>query len=280
MQIYYISAEGERIDFDGKTYGISEMDVFGHEMSYKTKEEKIIEFEKKIKENELEINISDGKEGTWQEYYDYINEIFERDSLNNKKGKLYVNGRYLACNIYACEVEDQFRNWCDFQVCKLRIVTDEPVWITEKTFQFARYKGDGTRKFLNFPFNFPYNFTGVKKGVGVLANDNYAPAHFTMSIYGNNYANIENPSVEIGGYTYTVHTTVNDMETLRIDSKNRTVKKILANGTEVNEFNSRNFHNSVFEKIKPGTQKVKWSGEYDIILTIYQERSEPKWNQE
>lgn len=278
MIVKYVSSEGVEINLNRNPYKMLVSDIIDYEWEVVSQANRISGFRRTIKKKKLNIDVHRTQDGSARKHISSLTDIFENDLQKKKTGRIYIDDNYMDCYIYASE-KNKWETGNIIQ-CEYSLATDCPFWITEKTFQFARYKSDGTREFLNFPFNFPYNFTGVKKGVGVLANDNYAPAHFTMLIYGNNYASIENPSVEIGGYTYTVHTTVNDMESLRIDSKNRTIKKNLANGTEVDEFNSRNFHNSVFEKIKPGTQTVKWSGEYDIILTIYQERSEPRWNPE
>ena len=50
------------------------------------------------------------------------------------------------------------------------------------------------------------------------------------------------------------------------------------NGTIVNIFDSREKKKSVFEKIKSGKNNVSWSGKFDFLLTIFEERAEPKWH--
>ncbi len=277
MQIYFLSAEGNRIDFDGRTYGISEMNIFQHQLSYDTKNGKIINFKRDIIEREIEINISDDAVGTWQEHYEYIQDIFDRDNFNNERGKLFVNGYYLMCNIYAGEVEDQFRNWCDFQTCVLKIVSDYPVWIKETTCQYLPEKPNPVEyatleKGILFP-EFPFDFYS-EKGEKTLFNPSFKDSNFILTIYG--FA--ENPQITIAGHPYRVETTVYEGERLVIDSIKRTVKKIGRLGDIADRYNARGKEKRVFQKIPPGTNTFQWSGGFGVDITLFDERSEPKWN--
>ena len=310
MQIYFLNADGkERIDFNGHTYSIADMDIFKHQWSYETKDEKITKFKRELLEKEIEINISDDRKGSWQEHYAYIQDVFDKDNLNNQRGKLYVNGYYLLCNVYAGETEDQFRNWCDFQTCALKIISDRPIWIKESLFSFLPYKkkqdenekipereyAEEQRSFISnnatlqdFPFDFvkskkkkqkpgmfdyPFDYVGVY-GRRVLKNTAFTDSDFIMTIYG--FA--QNPSVLINGHPYTINTIVYDGERIVINSAAGSVKKIGRMGEVEDIYNAREKKFSVFKKIPAGVNTVNWSGGFGFDITIIEERSEPKWN--
>lgn len=94
-----------------------------------------------------------------------------------------------------------------------------------------------------------------------------------MTIYGP----VVDPIINIGNYPYKVDTTVEENEYLTIDGTKNTVERTLADGTIINEYNKRSFENSVFRPIPPGNNSVLWSGDFGWDITLYQERSEPKW---
>lgn len=277
MQIYFLSAEGDRIDFDGRTYGISEMDIFKHQLSYDLKNGKIISFKREIIEREIEINVSDDVAGSWQEHYEYIQDVFDRDNFKNERGKMFVNGYYLMCNVYAGEVEDQFRNWCDFQTCILKIVSDYPVWVRETAYQYlpetptsSGYKSLETG--IMFP-EFPFDFAPVR-GEKILENPSFTESNFVMTIYG--FA--ESPQVSIAGHPYRVETTIYEGERLVIDSKKGTVKKIGRLGEVVDCYNARQKDYSIFKKIPAGLNVFQWSGGFGVDIVLFDERNEPKWS--
>ncbi len=311
MQVYYLSADKkERIDFDGRTYGIADMDIFGHKWSYEKRNEKIEKFKRGLLEKEIEINISDDANASWQDHYVYIQDVFDKDIINNKRGKLYVNGYYLECNVYAGETEDQFRNWCDFQTCVFKIISDRPVWIKESIYQFRPQivipseseenipdisgeitQGKPTENnsvVRDFPFDFlkpsnlkityplfdfQFDLVGTY-GRRTLKNESFTGANFVMTIYGF----VDNPNIQIAGHPYTVYTTVYEGERLIIDSAAGTVKKIGRLGEETNLYNARRKDYSVFQKIPPGVQTVSWPGTYGMDIVLFDERSEPKWS--
>lgn len=311
MQVYYLSADKkERIDFDGRTYGIADMDIFGHKWSYEERNEKIEKFKRGLLEKEIEINISDDANASWQNHYAYIQDVFDKDIINNKRGKLYVNGYYLECNVYAEETEDQFRNWCDFQTCVFKIISDRPVWVKETKVSFLPYKeqqeekeettteaednkeeeiplakGIALKEF-NFDlkkkeekkkkktlFDYPFDYKGVY-GRKTLENTAFFECDFIMTFYGFT----ENPSINIGGHPYKVNVTLYEGERLVIDSRAGTVKKIGRLGEIEDEYNAREKEYSVFKKVPAGINTVSWSGGFGVDITLIEERSQPKWN--
>ena len=92
------------------------------------------------------------------------------------------------------------------------------------------------------------------------------------------YGPVVSPQVTIGSNTYLVNITLETGEYLRIDSRSRTIVKVLKNGEEMNEYHCRSKGREFFQKIQPGRQMIQWTGKFNFDLTVYEERSEPKWN--
>ena len=97
----------------------------------------------------------------------------------------------------------------------------------------------------------------------MINNESYLPCHFRMTIYGP----VTDPEIVIANHIYKVETTVFTDERLEIDSRNNTVIKIGRLGEETDLYNSRYKLQSVFA----------WPGGYGIDITLYDERSEPRW---
>ena len=147
---------------------------------------------------------------------------------------------------------------------------DNKAAIREFKFDFLRRSN---RK-VKYPlFDLPFDFVRTY-GRMVVDNPAFTASNFVMTIYG--YVN--DPSVIIGGHTYSVEATVYDGERLVIDSKKGTVIKIGRFGEETNLYNSRNKVQSVFEKIPAGVTPFNWSGGFGIDITLIDERSVPKWD--
>lgn len=310
INIYYINGQGQRIDFDNKIYSIAEMQVYGHNLNYESENEKITHFVKSvIREMPLTMNISDYQGIPWQQSYDSFIDITMYDVDRDQRGYLYVGDYYLRCNIISMENEDQFREWCDFQTSEITIISDNPVWIKEKTIQlkpenrpvdtenpdpvvsgdtypgipvqnhavFKDFKFDLKRpdnRKVKYPlFDLPFDFAKIY-GRRTINNDSYSASDFVMTIYG--FA--DNPSVMIGDHIYAVETMIYSGERIVIDSAAGTVVKIGRLGEVTNIYNSRRKADSVFEKIPSGVQTLSWAGSFGIDIILFDERVQPRWS--
>ena len=101
----------------------------------------------------------------------------------------------------------------------------------------------------------------------------FADANFKLVIYGA----VTNPAITIGGHVYQVNCTVAAGEYLTIDSLTKKIFLTGSGGAVTNKFNDRNRDSYIFEKIPAGANAVAWSGSFGFDVTIYEERSEPKW---
>lgn len=111
-------------------------------------------------------------------------------------------------------------------------------------------------------------------------NDNILGSSFVMVITGP----ATNPIVKISnnnGYDEVnvgINTEVSAGGILIIDSTDKTVTKVNADGTTENCFGARNLETGyLWNKVPPGTSFVSWDGTFDFVIKLIEERSEPKW---
>ena len=155
------------------------------------------------------------------------------------------------------------------------LVTEYPMWIREEENQYRKAISDQSRaEYLDYPFDYPFDFLGGVPGVGYINNAGDAACHFRMLVYGP----CMNPRIIIADHAYEVATKLDAGEYMIIDSRDGSVNRIRNNGSAVDEFDNRNKKVSIFEKIPKGGSLVSWDGSFGFDIVIFYERGEPKWN--
>lgn len=278
MEIYYVNTYNEKVVFNRWPCMIQNMEeLVAYEWQSETKEmsnhrEKILKFYMNLKKKKVELSIFAESKEELLEKMNQMHRVFERDIIRNSPGKLYVGDAYMSCYCYsgeAKEYEDEFYA-SDYEI---GIMQAKPFWIKEEKFVFEKYNENEISNFLEYPYDYEFDYMGTQKGTSSIEVEHYSESEFEMIIYGP----AVNPQVIIGTHTYQVRTTVGENEYLIINSEERTVIRVQQDGTNINEFDNRNFESSIFEKIKPGKQNVNWSGEFGFDITIFKERSAPEW---
>lgn len=306
----YINSQGIEVDLSKFPTRVKEALFHEYSWEYEGAEQRfgveIEYFKKGPKSYSLVIAFS----GTNEEKRMLLNtfcDITEYDVQNKTPGKLYVDDYYINCFVVGSKTEPAEESaWVERT---LDVLCPNPFWILENTYTFLPEKnipdpnilypvitGDiytgipldngavipdfdfdfvrPSDKKIEYPlFDLPFDYkreTGTRK----INNTAYIPGNFVMTIYG--YA--VNPVIIIGGHTYQVYATIYEGERLVIDSRKKTVVKIGRFGEMTNLYNARNKVQSVFEKIPPGESALSWEGNFGVDLTIYDERSEPKWS--
>ncbi len=227
-------------------------------------------FEKTIVQKKMHIMIANRS----FEVRDLIFEIAEKDIIAKQYGKIVIGDYYLNCYITGIKKKNYLVSEKYIEM-DLIIETDQPNWIKETTsiFRPAALADAPTGKRnldYNFDFNFDYKSNDTTKR---LQNDSFADVNFKMIIYGG----CDNPEVYIGDHLYGLNLSLSDNEYVIIDSIKKTIKYHRYNSEVVNVFNNRNRDSYIFEKIKPRHNVVSWSGAFGFDITVYEERSEPKW---
>lgn len=213
----------------------------------------------------------------FQERYNTLEEILEKDIIGKESGKLWCGEWYIEC--FAVEKEpdayEEEYNTVDITITFLAV---RPFWIKEKKLEFLALSGDGANEGAKrYPYTYPYTYTPSEEALYVV-NDNLCEADFKMIIYGPR-ARI---NIVIGNYAYRVEHIIEENEYAVIDSRDnepmdKRVYLVKQNGEITNLFNYRDPLSSIFQKIPAGTSSIDL-GEGNLDLIIFQRRSELKWS--
>lgn len=306
--IRYINSQGECAELSAFPTRIREASLHNYSWKYDGKSRrygtKISRFTKDPAEYEITIAFT-GSAKTQRENLNNFYEITERDVMSVQPGKLYFDEYYIECFVIKSTTEPTEFSRSERTV---NILAPYPFWIRETTYQYLpeeetgetdinspvitgkdytgeplengatirEFKFDFLRrsdKRVSYPlFDFTFDFIHTR-GRRILDNASFKESEFVMTIYGY----VDTPNIIIAGHQYIVNATAFEGERIVIDSRNGTVTKIGRLGERTNLYNSRDKVNSVFEKIPAGVQTISWSGGFGFDITLYDERSEPKW---
>lgn len=202
-------------------------------------------------------------------------EICEKDVLSKAPGRLNLNGHEIRCFVVGSEMgakDDRVR----MERVEAKIYAPYPFWTTveKKTFYPDSVQRAEPYTYLDYPYDYKYDYSRSRAGTENWYIDHFRENNFEMTIYGP----CSNPKVIINGYPYQINDTLETGEYIVVKSREKTVAKHLANGTVQNIFAKRDKINSVFKLIPSGELTFNWSGTFGFDMTIYKERSVPKWS--
>lgn len=281
MDFYYINHNGKRVDLSDCPYLFQQGDILDWEYEYDSSSgirNKVSNFRKGIKEFSVKLAVMcdftipfEEREEEWKKAVNYLMEVFEEDVLDNQEGKLYSStGYYMNCMIIGSEKSD-WKMGLPIMFNTLKILAKTPVWIKDNLFHFETSSGNvGSGK--KYAYKYAYLYGGDLTNTSII-NPSFYESDFLLTEYGP----VLNPLVYIGGIPYLVSTDLKEGERLEINSMQGTVIKIRANGDQDNMFHYRQKQPSVFTKIKPGRQEIRWPGSFPFDLTLFERRSESAW---
>lgn len=272
MNIKYVNSNGQSVNLNQYPYKMLISDILDSEPDVIENNGRIIGFDNDIiTQREVNIDIHRAKTTSARVSLNNLTDIFAFDVATVIPGRLYINDWYIPCYFYGRETD----RWQTDNIisCEYKLVTDHPCWIREETRHFYHTSETEVSEGIDFPFDFPFGFAKSNTGAEKWNIDHYTSSNFKITIYGP----CVEPRILINGYPRQVFTSLEVNEYLVIDSRDSTVIKHLSNGTTVSVYNSRQFQPSIFEKIPSGLLDIDWSGAFGFDITLYIERSEPKW---
>lgn len=272
MICYYLNSRKEKIDLMKYPYRLITGNFYSYEWEEITYGSRIYGFCRQFFEKELQLDVF-CKKSEFAEAMNRLEDVIAYDRMNMKPGKLYVNGEYLSCFVKAVK-KDEWEAGI-YTIVTLTIISDKPYWIDEEAKIFySKNVGDtGEGYHLNYPFDYPFNYTVSGIGTEQWYIDHIGSCNFKMIIYGP----VTNPRILINGYPYEVYTTLEDGEYLILDTRDHTIVKYILNGTTSNLYDNRRMEQSVFDPIGPELLNITWSGTFGFDITVFIERSEPRW---
>ena len=200
-----------------------------------------------------------------------LHEDFEMDVRNMQTGRIIWGDYYIDCYITTSSTApDRNAVWTDNDIA---IYCPYPFWIKEEARTFLPQEAPDDQRFLDYEFDYEYDYYYGAPGIAIWQLDFPFPSEFRMTVFGP----VENPRVLINGYPYQFFDTLEATEYVVIDSRSNKLTKYLTTGQAVNIFDLRNKEKSIFEPIPGGTLTFNWSGQFGFNLTLYEERSEPRW---
>lgn len=262
----YVNHLNEEIEFGIGNILINTNDLRDYEWAYNIRNNRIVSFEKQMANRTLPVLII-GK--NCREEAKRIFEIIEKDVVTAKAGYIEINGYKLSGWFNASSKPDYTAR--EALRLDLSFVSDSAKWVKETITSFGYDEGEEGKN-LDYDNDFPYDYTSNLLGEGII-NEGIVSTNFRIRIYGM----ASNPLVTIQGHDYQVFVDIKPKEYLSIDSIKKTIQLIHDDGTITNCFNLRNRESYIFEKIPAGLCNVSSNASFKFDVTIFEERSEPKW---
>lgn len=273
--IRYTNHLGETISFNYSEHIIiSHNDLRDYSWDYDTESDRITEFKLTGKtEKSLPVRIF-GEADEVRETRNRLFRIINADITANKPGAIWYDDYYMTGFIFE---SSKARYMPDYGNITLKFVTDNPYWIKERLLSFRPGQSIPVENYGNYKkyaYRYGYQYVDSSENQTV-TNEALSPAPFILKIYGA----AENPDIAIGQDHHIINTTLSVGQTLILTAidNNKTIKRINANGTETNLFNSREKSIDVFKQIPTGTFNVSWNGDFVFDIIVFDRRSEPPW---
>ena len=272
VPITYIASSGHRYDLVSN--GIRHKTANYHRWGYGVQGTKlqygvrVADFEKDPGEYETELIIV-GSERHRQALINALHDDFETDIKNRQPGRIIWGDYYIDC--YINESDTTPTEYPTQTLNKIKIYAPYPYWVQDYNIELLPSE-ETESEFLDFPINFPFDFTAPTIGETTIKSDFPFASEFEMVIFGP----AVNPRVTINYYSYVLYTTIPDGAYVVIDSRKKTVMQFNTDGTQSNIFNLRNKTDSIFQKIPGGNLRISWDATFGVNITIHRERSEPR----
>lgn len=275
IEIKYVSSNNKEYNLVGNRMRVTSGNFHKYKWKAKTRETESGDVVYGFSKDSVSYNTTLTIRGSLEERKEFLNRLrdsFEYDILHVTPGRVYFGNYYINAYVISSETQASDIRSC-WSKDEIEIYCPYPFWISEHNIKLLPNAAEQSSSGLDFPFDFPFDFAPRQSGVVTREIDHYTSSHFKMRFYGP----CVDPVVKINGYPYQIYTTLKSGEYLEIDSRNHLVTKYLEDGTTENLYNSRSFKYSVFKKIPSVVLKFVWDGSFGIDLTLYLERSEPKW---
>lgn len=252
--VKYQTHDGYEISLSDNGVYVKSSDLHDYAWDYIEKGGKIAAFRRRITKKNIEISISCDTESAGIEKRNQLTKYFEKDILARQPGAIFVNGYFLRCYVVA-SAKSSYLTSKKTMLVKLELLTDDPIWRSAVS----------------------ANITMQSPSLGSVTSPLSNAADFRIEIQG---PTSSRPSVTIGGVLYGISVDVTAGQTLVIDSALKKVYIRTASGTTLDRYDKRlrsNYKDRIFTKIPSGISEVRKSYSFDWTISVYEERSEPKW---
>jgi hypothetical protein len=245
--------------------------------------QRIVKFEKRMKEKSFEVVISGKTDKEYRENLDKFLQLTDIDINNLKMGRLYVGKYYLECYIFASGKPKRYVGTLKTLI-QCSIICENGNWQSDekKTFREGTSSGETpTGNGILYPYDYQYDYS-APFSKNSFTNESYMDTDFELILYGpwpleEIGTTRKGPEVIIGGNAYRVYHELEADQKLVINSRKKTAVIVKYDGTEENVFMNRDKSWNLFEKIKTGNNLVVLPSSHAMDITLFYERSEPFW---
>lgn len=200
-----------------------------------------------------------------------LHEDFELDVRNMTPGRIIWGDYYIVCYIKASSTFPDANDW--YTDNDVTIYCPHPFWIKEEKRTFFPQEAPEDEHFLDYDYDYEYDYYYGTPGIATWTIGFPFPSEFTMTVFGP----VSNPRILVNGYPYQFNDTLEEAEYVVINSRDNTIMKHLANGQAVSIFDLRNKEQSIFQSMPANSLTINWSGLFGFDITLFEERSEPRW---
>ena len=270
-QLKYKNHLNEVFEFGKDGIFVDMNDLHDYEWTVTKKGNRIAALDYAISKRKLPVKIICDTEAKGIAARNRLFEVTEKDVLAMQHGQIILGDYYFRCFVTKSEKKNYLTTKRHMELT-LTLTSDFPYWVKESKFQFGKTQAKTRGSAVDFPFDYPFDYFHdiVNKTVN---NTGIAATNFRMVIYGQ----CKNPIVYIGNHGYQVNCEIGNDEYLTIDSFTKRITLMAADGTQSNQFSNRNRASYIFEKIPSGNNVVTWDGSFGFDVTLFEERSEPRW---
>lgn len=274
MILTYQSSNGQT--FDLKSSGLKTRYANYHDYAWYPQQReqqygsRIFRFDKEPVTYETSISVGGSIEQR-KETLNRLHEAFDSDIFSMHPGRIIHGEFYIEC--YITFSSTGYNN--PYTENLINIFCPYPFWIKEHKFECLKHEDAAdANQFLDFEYDFAYDYMSGSTGQIEVNNPGAGPANFKVIMYGPAVS----PYIIVDGNEIGVSAILLAGEYIIIDSNDHTVIKTSNTGKKTNLYNSRTKGRSIFEKISAGHHSVIWPGTFGFDLYIFEERSEPKWS--
>ena len=211
------------------------------------------------------------------EMRDKLHDVPSYDLENSTPGKIYLNDWYKACYVSGASIE-QWRKSTGFAMFSLTVTnTEDDYWYRDTEYNYDPNLLSAGED-LDYAHDFAHDYSYGRQ-LKTVINENYLPSDILIRIYGET----SNPSVTLGGNTYSVNVELLEGERLEIDTRDKTVLHYDQTGASTSVFANiegeymTGSGSYIFEKLSSGEYEVSWSQEFAFDVVVHEKRLVPRY---
>lgn len=263
MIIKYVNSKGATFELEGNLIRIKEGNFHKNAWNVKCETlrfgERITEFNKSAVTYEITLNLRGNLEER-KRLLDALHDAAEYDIWAKSPGRIYFGDFHIECYILTSDTHKSAE--LSFRTDKaIGVYCPYPFWIKEESYYIPPVDIEGLLEINSVPAS--------------LENTHFADCHFLLKAYGP----LEELFFYINDNQYRIVMSCEVGEYLLLDTRNETIVKVDASGNKTNVYSTQVFSLDNFKKIPAGENILRYKRDYAIEITLFHERSEPKWHE-